>query len=60
MSRTNGKEGRRADMTKKQRWIKSIIETAARETTALPWQRGSRRALSITRRQLKSIRAKSA
>lgn len=47
-------------MTKKQRWIKSIIETAARETTALPWQRGSRRALSITRRQIKSIRAKSA
>jgi hypothetical protein len=47
-------------MTKQQRWIRSIIETAAKETTALPWQRGARRAVSITRRRLAEPKAKSA
>lgn len=47
-------------MTKQQRWIHSIIETAACETTALPWQRGARRAVSIARRRATTPKAKSA
>jgi len=47
-------------MKKQQRWIKSIVETAAKETTAMPWQRGARRALSANRRQLRKLTAKSA
>ncbi len=30
-------------MKKQRRWIKSAIETAKSETTAMPWQRGARR-----------------
>lgn len=37
-------------MEKRKRWIKSIIETAANENTELPWQRGDRRAVFISRR----------
>lgn len=31
-------------MTKKQRWIKSIIETADKEACTLPFTRGNRKA----------------
>ena len=37
-------------MRKQPRWMKSAIETAKTETTALPWQRGARRAETIARR----------
>jgi len=46
-------------MTKQHRWIKSIIETATQET-ALPWQRGARRRLSIIRRRAQRDLTKSA
>lgn len=41
-------------MTKNKRWIKSVIETAkSEEAPTLPWQRGSRRAEMIVRRDEK-------
>ena len=47
-------------MKKQRRWIKSIIETAAQDTTAMPWQRGTRRALTMSRRQTQGLNTKSA
>ena len=47
-------------MKKQKRWIKSIIETAQSETTAMPWQRGARRALTVTRRSNGLLKVKSA
>mgnify|MGYP006284591129 CR=1 FL=1 len=38
-------------MRKQPRWMKSAIAAAKTETTALPWQRGSRRARMIARRR---------
>ncbi len=35
---------------KQQRWIKSVIETASKDTPAMPWQRGARRAAFIAKR----------
>ncbi|MFD1507834.1 hypothetical protein [Lacimonas salitolerans] len=43
-------------MTKTRRWIKGVTDTAkATETPALPWQRGSRRAEMIARRDAKPV-----
>lgn len=43
-------------MTKTRRWIKDVTDTAkATETPALPWQRGSRRAEMIARRDAKPV-----
>ena len=47
-------------MKKQKRWIKSVVETARAETTAMPWQRGARRALTVAQRQNGLLRAKSA
>lgn len=43
-------------MTKTNRWIKGVTEAAkASDTPTLPWQRGSRRAEMIARRDAKPI-----
>lgn len=47
-------------MKKQKRWIKSIVETAAKETTAMPWQRGSRRTLLANQRRAKWVNEKTA
>jgi len=39
-------------MTKQQRWIKSIVATAATEATEMPWARGARRAALIAKREM--------
>lgn len=44
-------------MRKHPRWMKSVIETAKTETTALPWQRGARRAAMIVRRTATDTKA---
>lgn len=38
-------------MTKQQTWIKSLIETAGKDTPALPWQRGARRNAFVAKRR---------
>ncbi len=41
----------------KTRFIKSVVETAAKDTTVMPWARGTRRAAFITKRSaLESVR----
>lgn len=47
-------------MTKQQRMINSVVAAAKTETTVLPWQRGSRRAAFIAKRQGQILIAKSA
>lgn len=47
-------------MKKQRRWIKSAIETAKTETTAMPWQRGARRATFISSRTAPVKQVKSA
>ena len=47
-------------MQKQKRWIKSLIETANADTTAMPWQRGSRRNTYIVKRRATLPLAKSA
>ncbi len=43
-------------MKKTSRWIKSVTETAkANDLPPLPWQRGSRRAETIARRDGKAL-----
>lgn len=44
-------------MTKKARWIKSVIVAANETTHAMPWERGARRAQMIARRRAQSTRA---
>ncbi len=36
---------------RKQRWIKSITDTANAEAVAMPWQRGNRRKAFIAKRR---------
>lgn len=38
-------------MTKKARWITSVIVAADQTTHAMPWERGARRAQMIARRR---------
>ena len=45
---------------KQKRWMKTAIETAKPETTALPWQRGNRRSVMIMKRNNAEIKTKSA
>jgi len=47
-------------MSKQRRWMKSAIETARTEATALPWQRGTRRAEMIARRDAISAKTRCA
>ncbi|WP_170222776.1 hypothetical protein [Marimonas lutisalis] len=47
-------------MKKQPRWINSVIETAKTESTAMPWQRGGRRAAFITKRNASPREAKTA
>ncbi len=47
-------------MKKQQTWIKKIVETAQNDKTALPWQRGSRRAEFATKRRPQNLAAKTA
>ncbi len=35
----------------RKRWVDNMIEAAKQETTAMPWQRGARRAAFIAKRQ---------
>lgn len=42
------------------RFIKSITETAAKNDTAMPWARGSRRAAFIAKRKAETEARKSA
>jgi hypothetical protein len=42
----------------KKRWMQSVLKAAAETKVAMPWDRGERRALSITRRIPKSAKAK--
>jgi hypothetical protein len=47
-------------MQKQRRWIKSVIETAKTETTAMPWQRGNRRTAFAAKRQALSLKTRTA
>lgn len=47
-------------MSKQKRWIKTVIETAKTTDKAMPWQRGERRAVFISRRGKMDMEAKSA
>lgn len=47
-------------MSKQRRWMKSAIETAKSEATALPWQRGARRTEMIARRDATSAKTRCA
>lgn len=47
-------------MKKQPRWIKSIIETAQRESPALPWHRGMRRQAMIAKRRNSTLKRQSA
>jgi len=47
-------------MKTNKRFIKSIVDTAATETTVMPWARGSRRAAFIAKRNAASQERKSA
>ena len=42
------------------RWIKSVIATAQQDSPALPWQRGTRRAAYVAKRQTLSLKARMA
>ncbi|MDQ2090109.1 hypothetical protein [Marimonas arenosa] len=44
----------------KKRWIKTVIDTATRDTTAMPWQRGKRRSVSMARRRSQELKTRSA
>lgn len=49
-------------MAKEKSWIKAVIAESARAQPAMPWERGSRRAAMIVRRQhaaeaVKQVRA---
>ncbi len=47
-------------MKKQPRWIKSVIETAQRDTTAMPWQRGPRRQAMIAKRRNGTLKTQTA
>ncbi|WP_372610874.1 hypothetical protein [Aquicoccus sp.] len=47
-------------MKKQPRWIKSVIETAQRETTTMPWQRGTRRQAMIAKRRNNTLNSQTA
>ncbi|WP_425043431.1 hypothetical protein [Primorskyibacter sp. S87] len=47
-------------MKPKARFIKSVIETARKCDTDLPWTRGNRRAATIARRTAPALRVKTA
>ncbi len=49
-----------ATMKKQRRWIKSAIETARKESTSMPWQRGARRTAAIAQRAAVSANRKTA
>ncbi|WP_372675346.1 hypothetical protein, partial [Aquicoccus sp.] len=53
-------QGRRYRMKKQPRWIKSVIETAQRETTTMPWQRGTRRQAMIAKRRNNTLKSQTA
>ena len=36
---------------KRKRWLETMIKAAKEDTTAMPWQRGARRALFISKRK---------
>jgi hypothetical protein len=52
--------GWRRQMSKQQRWIKSIVDTSKAEMPALPWARGTRRAAFVTKRSGQAPKRKSA
>lgn len=47
-------------MKTNKRFIKSIVDTAAKDTTVMPWARGSRRAAFIAKRNAAPVIRKSA
>ncbi len=47
-------------MKKNQRFIKSVIDTAAKNDTVMPWARGARRAAFIAKRNTSQVPRKTA
>ncbi|SDF63271.1 hypothetical protein [Sulfitobacter delicatus] len=47
-------------MKKNQRFIKSVVETAAKNDTVMPWARGARRAAFIAKRNAAPLARKTA
>ena len=47
-------------MKKNQRFIKSVIDTAAKNDTVMPWARGARRAAFIAKRNTPRVARKTA
>lgn len=47
-------------MKKNQRFIKSVIDTAAKNDTVMPWARGARRAAFIAKRNTPQFARKTA
>ncbi len=47
-------------MKTKTRFIKSVVETAAKNDTVMPWSRGARRAAFIAKRNATQVTRKSA
>ncbi len=47
-------------MKKNQRFIKSVIDTAAKNDTVMPWARGARRAAFIAKRNDTPVARKTA
>ena len=47
-------------MKKNQRFIKSVVETAAKNDTVMPWARGARRAAFIAKRNAAPFARKTA
>ncbi len=42
------------------RFVKSVVETAAKDSTVMPWARGARRAAFIAKRTASQTKRKSA